>query len=452
MKHKILFISANRFKEPYPVYPLGISYLCTYLRKHFPEAEMKVFDMNLHDPEDLSGVIHQFKPSYIGVSLRNVDNVDSIKQESFFREYQAIIKVCREHSQAPVLLGGSAYSIFPELFFKKLLPDYGFIGEGEKSLCEFIRRHSSGRGFLDIEGLVFQNNDRINVNMRKEYSGKLALAFDESLVNYYWSRSGMLNIQTKRGCPFHCIYCTYPIIEGHKVRTLDADEIVKTLSEMKSKKGIDYVFFTDSVFNIQKGFNTELAEKMIDAKLDVKWGGYFTIRDLDKEHLVLLKRAGLTHIEFGTESLSDKTLKNYGKSFTVDDVIKVSALCREVDVHYAHFLILGGFGEDNDTLNETFENSRKIERSVFFPYVGMRIYPGTRLHQIALKEGMTQKQDDLLEPAYYIAPGIDIEDLKARASKTGKRWVFPDEDLSRGMKRMRMKNVKGPLWEYLIQG
>ena len=57
--------------------------------------------------------------------------------------------------------------------------------------------------------------------------------------------------------------------------------------------------------------------------------------------------------------------------------------------------------------------------------------------------------DNLLEPVYYIAPNIDYSTLKARAEKTGKRWVFPDEDVSLIMQRMRLRNRKGSLWHHL---
>jgi hypothetical protein len=57
--------------------------------------------------------------------------------------------------------------------------------------------------------------------------------------------------------------------------------------------------------------------------------------------------------------------------------------------------------------------------------------------------------DNLLEPVYYIAPGIDYSSLKERDDKTGKRWVFPDEDVAMIMRRMRLRNRKGSLWHHL---
>ena len=86
---------------------------------------------------------------------------------------------------------------------------------------------------------------------------------------------------------------------------------------------------------------------------------------------------------------------------------------------------------------------------MFFPFIGMRIYPGTRLAKIALAESVIDPADDLLEPVYYIAQGIDYTTLKARSEKTGKRWVYPDEDVTKVMQRMRSRNRKGSLWHHL---
>ncbi len=259
----------------------------------------------------------------------------------------------------------------------------------------------------------------------------------------------MLNIQTKRGCPHKCIYCTYPLIEGNKVRTLNADKIVETLSDLYFNKEINFVFFTDSVFNICDSFNTELAEKILRKGLKIKWGAYFSPHGLDKQTLKLYASAGLTHIEFGTESLSDRTLKNYGKHFCVQEVIDVSNLCNDIGIYFSHFLILGGYGETEETISEGFENSERFKNTVFFPYIGMRIYPGTRLQELAIQEGVIQDDDNLLEPAYYLANGINYSTLKTRADKTGRRFVFPDEDVVTVMNKMRARKRKGMLWHHL---
>jgi primosomal protein N' (replication factor Y) len=55
----------------------------------------------------------------------------------------------------------------------------------------------------------------------------------------------------------------------------------------------------------------------------------------------------------------------------------------------------------------------------------------------------------LREPVYYIAPGIDYDTLKERADQTGRRWVFPNEDVATAMNRLRKRKRKGSLWHHL---
>ncbi len=452
MNNKILFISANTFKVPYPVYPLGVSYVNTYVKENLPGFQTRILDMNLITHEELAKEIKDFDPGMIGVSLRNADNVDSTVVRSFISGYLKIMETIRSSSKAKVIIGGSAFSVFPELIFRELKPDFAIVGEGEKSLVELINRLQDKKETNDIEGLVYYDDDKIVINPRENYFSELEVEFEDTLIDYYWQHSGMLNIQTKRGCPFHCIYCTYPLIEGSRVRTLNPEKTVDSLKQLSEKKNIDYVFFTDSVFNISNEFNIRLAKRMIDNKVNIKWGAYFTLKNLDKELLCLLKESGLTHIEFGTEALSNTTLKTYRKEFSVDDILRISGWCNELSINHAHFLILGGYGETEQSLNETFYNSGKIENSVFFPFVGMRIYPRTSLQKLAIEEGVISADDDLLLPKYYISPDMpDLSKLKEMAAKTGKRWVFPDEDMSGPLEKMRKKNKKGPLWEYLIR-
>ncbi len=128
---------------------------------------------------------------------------------------------------------------------------------------------------LLLKGWSMRMHSATRVNEKKRYCPDPKVCFDAGLLEFYWKHGGMLNIQTKRGCPYQCIYCTYPLIEGSTVRTLDAGRVADTLADLYFKKKIDYVFFTDSIFNINNAYNLELAERMISKKMDLKWGGYF---------------------------------------------------------------------------------------------------------------------------------------------------------------------------------
>ncbi|MCC8036381.1 MAG: B12-binding domain-containing radical SAM protein, partial [Rikenellaceae bacterium] len=125
-------------------------------------------------------------------------------------------------------------------------------------------------------------------------------------------------------------------------------------------------------------------------------------------------------------------------------------ICLQANIYYSNFMILGGYGETEKTLMETMENSRRLRHTVIFPFVGMRIYPQTRLRDISIGEGIIEEKDDLFEPKYYISAGFDLQRAKVLAVGTGKAWVFPDDLSAKVIERIRLKrNKKGPAWEYL---
>jgi radical SAM superfamily enzyme YgiQ (UPF0313 family) len=449
-KKNILLVSANAYTTPYPVYPLGISYLYTYLKKHLPQHNYFIFDCNRQSLTDLSEILLKGAFDFVCVSVRNIDDNNIYEKNSFIAWYRQVIGEIKANSTAKIVIGGPGFSIFPELIFDTLRPDFGIKGEGEESLRQLFFKIENGDDLKEIEGLVYRNADNeIIVNHRSSFLNSIELSFDNKLIDYYWSRSGMLNIQTKRGCPYNCIYCSYPVIEGSKIRTLNADLIVDTLKDLYFNFGITYVFFTDSVFNISDDYNILLAKKIIESGVKVNWGAYFSPHNITREALTIFKKAGLTHIEFGTESFSDQQLRNYRKHFTFNEVLEISKISSDLGIFFAHFLILGGYGETEQSLDETFENSKKIQRSVYFPYIGMRIYPHTELYKIAVSEGRINSEKDLLEPVYYISKNINTDNIKERAMATGKKWIFPDYDDQGMMNIFRSRKIRGPLWEFL---
>ena len=444
----ILLVSANICQEPYQVFPLGMMCLHSYIKENYPNWNLAFFDFNLQNYEQFSSLLEKNQFDYIGISLRNCDDVNFYAKNSFVDHYVTICNISRTKTNAKLIVGGPCVSIFPEEILNLLNVDYAIVGEGEQSFTELINNLESGKEVSDIEGLVFRKEDKILVNPRTRFVSQSNVKFDEKLAQYYFNKGGMLNIQTKRGCPYQCIYCSYPVIDGKQIRTLDTKSVVENIKRLYFEQNINYLFFTDSVFNICEEYNIELAHRILESDVKINWGAYFSPNNFKKENMALYKRAGLTHIEFGTDSLSDTQLINYKKHFTFNDIKTASDICYELGIFYAHFLILCGIGETEETLNETFENSKKLKHTVFFPFIGMRIYPKTELYNIAIAETLITKED-ALKPVYYVSQNCNLETLVARAAQTGKRWVFPDEEKNPIVDKLRAKKRRGPLWEYL---
>ena len=82
------------------------------------------------------------------------------------------------------------------------------------------------------------------------------------------------------------------------------------------------------------------------------------------------------------------------------------------------FLLLGGPGEDRDTVSESLLFADSLSVDSMRITVGIRIYPYTPLARQALKDGLISADDDLLFPKFYIA-----DDLKMWTLETVKGWI-----------------------------
>ncbi len=448
---KILLISANKLKNPYPVYPLGLDYVAGSLStKH----EIRMLDLNeFEDNESVINTVKTFKTDVIGISLRNVDNTDAIDVKYFLEQYKSLINELKKNSSALIVIGGSAFTIFPSEFMKELNADYGIIGEGERLelLLNAIQGKKDPSG---IPGIISKN---IPAAVPEPWSKSISRKFNggNPYVSYYVNKGGMLNLQTKRGCSFKCIYCTYPYIEGKNLRLFNPAGIAKTAVELQNA-GAKYIFITDSALNCSYSHSMEVAKAFIKSGLSIPWGAFFAPSNPPADYYSTLADAGLSHAEFGTESISDTMLKNYRKPFKVKDVFASHELALKAGIHVAHYLLFGGPGENKSTLMESLANTEKLAKTVFFVFCGMRIFPHTELYEIAVKEGQIPDSRSLLEPVFYQSREISYNEIKKTVEEhAGGRsnWVIGSGSAktSRMLKRMYRHGYTGPLWERLIQ-
>ena len=69
------------------------------------------------------------------------------------------------------------------------------------------------------------------------------------------------------------------------------------------------------------------------------------------------------------------------------------------------FLLIGAPGETPQTIRESLDFAERLALDMFKVTVGVRIYPGSPLEEIARREGVVADDDDLLQPRFYAAPG-----------------------------------------------
>jgi radical SAM superfamily enzyme YgiQ (UPF0313 family) len=453
MPSRVLLISANRCTVPDPVFPLGLAHINAALRRGGHETRW--LD-RLSNSDRLVETLKEFRPDLVGISLRNIDDVLIRQRENFYDELVPFITAIRLHSRAPVVLGGSGFSIFPEQLLALTGADYGIAGEGELGILGLLDTLKSGGDFSRVPGLVHRQTGTIVINPSVPVLLDWQLTEADrppEITRTYLAASDTLNLQTQRGCHFLCCYCTYPLIEGKNHRRRPPEIVAAELASLQ-RHGAKFAFIVDSVFNSTQRHVTEICELILRRNIKISWGCFLRPRGLTAEMMDLMARAGLTCIEFGTDSFSDVTLKTYAKYFTFNDVFESSELARKRNIDYCHFLICGGPGETPGTLEESFENSLRLQRGTVMAVVGMRIYPGTPLFAQAVGEGVIQRDADLLAPAYYLAPGLTAEMIFSKLREFARRspsWIVgdPAPGYQELIHRLRKRGVAGPLWSYL---
>lgn len=447
-------INCNSTTNPFPVYPLGLSHLIATLEKagHL----VNLYDIQL-DRDGIEQRIADFRPEIVGLSLRNVDDTSSVTRQFYAATLVDVAETVRGLTGVPIVCGGSGFSLFPKALLQRSGADFGVVGEGETAMLALIDSLDDPEQLPLVPSLVWRRNGEIVINDRlgKAEENIVSPVRPPHLVDYYYKNSAMLNVQTQRGCAFKCCYCTYPVIEGSQFRFRPAADVCDDIEAVRDS-GAEYFFIVDSVFNTSRRHVIKICEEMIRRNLGMKWGCFLRPHKVDTDLVGLMAEAGLTHIEFGSDSLCDALLQSYGKHFTFEDIRIASEAACDARVHYAHFLIVGGPGESEATLLESYENSKKLRNTVFFPFIGMRIYPGTDLYRTALQDGIISPDDDLLEPAFYLSSEISSERIEAllqQFSSERKNWVYgatSPEDMA-VQARLREKGVAGPLWEFLTR-
>lgn len=442
---KILMISSNTFAYPYPVYPLGMAMVSASLAEKGHAVHQFDYFTEGKSSDRLKDEILKFSPDYVGISIRNIDDVDSLSDNTtVLSNERDIVKIVREHTKAPVIAGGAALSILPHDILSYIGADYGIVGAGEKSILALIESLDKDIQFPRISGDNKLQEGEINT---------ISPMWDKSMVDFYLSKSGMLNLQTKKGCPFKCSYCVYPSLEGSRFRFREPGSVVDDLEQANRLYNVDTFFFTDSVFNDPDGKYLELAEKIISSGLRIRWAGYFRPKGIRREELRLLKRSGLYAVEVGSDASTDTTLDAMCKGFSFDDVLEFYNGCIHEEISSAYFFIFGCPGETEQTIAEGLKNLRELKDGVIFIYSGIRILPDTRIYYQAVKEGIISKDAPLLNPVYYFSPHIDIREMNRLIEKEAgmnRKYIFPPDKGKMMTDAMHAFGYKGILWDKLL--
>jgi radical SAM superfamily enzyme YgiQ (UPF0313 family) len=418
-----VLISANTETMNMPTLPLGLACVAAATR----DAGNEVALLNLMfegDPRlGIRNSLEDFRPNVIGISVRNIDDQNMPHPQFLLAPVREVIASCRSLSDVPIILGGAGYSIFPESALRYLGADMGIQGEGEVVFPVVVDRIGKGAQVSDIPGICLPGQPAEGRSFEKNLDD---LPLPEPSL---WIPPGADNrnlwvpVQSRRGCPLDCTFCSTSAIEGRSVRRRSPDRMVKWLAEL-TETGCRNFNFVDNTFNLPPSYAKDLCRQVIQAELDLNLWCIIYPKWIDTALVELMRRAGCRQISFGFESGSDRMLRSLNKQFNRQEVSAVSKMFAEAGIERMGFLLLGGPGETKDSVEESLSFADSLNLEALKITVGLRIYRQTSLARTALSEGVIRVDEDLLLPRFYLTPELrDWLPERVATYKTSRPWV-----------------------------
>jgi radical SAM superfamily enzyme YgiQ (UPF0313 family) len=425
---RVLFISTNTEKITMETLPLGLACVAAATKKGGHDVAMVDLMAERDTRSVLEKAIEGFCPDIIAISVRNIDDQNMGNPRFLLDPVKEIVAVCRNLSGAMIILGGAGYSIFPDAALSFLGADMGIQGEGEEVFPELIERTERGVDLSGLPGLYLPGQDHRCQRSFVKNLDRLPLPDTDLWSTLSRKEELWMPVQTRRGCPLRCSYCSTELIEGRSIRRHSPEAIVQWIGRWR-REGVHQFYFVDNTFNLPASHAKEICRHLIDEDLKIRWWSIVYPKDVDRELVGLMARAGCEQVSIGFESGSEKVLKNMNKKFKPREVRRISEQLFEHGIRQMGFLLLGSPGETRESVEESLFFADSLKLDALKITVGVRIYPHTVLAKRAIRDGMILSDDDLLFPRFYLAGGLEswLLGTLRNWAETRPHWILPGQ-------------------------
>ena len=268
---RVLLISANTERINMPAPPLGLGLVATATRQ--AGHEVTFLDL-LSEPEPdvaVQRAIEAGSPEAIGISVRNIDDQDMGSRRFLLEPVKTLVTECRARTDAPIILGGAGYSMFPDAALAYLAADLGICGEGEvvfPALLERLQQAQDPSGLPGVHlagsGCRAGRQSSPNLDSLPLPDDNLWLTADPTTADLW------VPVQTRRGCALDCAYCSTADIEGRAVRARSPQLVVEHVGQV-AQAGFERFFFVDNTFNFPRSYAMELCRRIAAGWLNIAW-------------------------------------------------------------------------------------------------------------------------------------------------------------------------------------
>ncbi len=322
------------------------------------------------------------------------------------------------------VIGGIHVTIYPKEALN--YADTVLVGEGESIFKKFL---------IDFEG----------ANPKRLYKADAYVDLSLSPVPRYdllnTSLYSSYSIQTTRGCPRTCGYCTLPVMYGTEYRHKTVEQVLREIRAIKAVDPTPFIFFADDNMFIDR--RNSLALLNVIEKENIIWGTQTDISVANKpEILSLLKAAGCRWLFIGFENISKNSLELLDKNKWKANVASCYTEMIE-KIHKAGIYIWGSFmfGTDKDDAS-VFENTLEftMKNGIFSgSFTILTPLPGTELYMKMFRENRIIDNDWSRYTFWDVVykPALMTEEVLAR----GVAWIY-DKFYSPENTKKRMAMIK----------
>jgi anaerobic magnesium-protoporphyrin IX monomethyl ester cyclase len=345
----------------------------------------------------------------------------------------AFAQKAKERAGCRIAVCGAHATALPEDMLAEPAIDFVLLGEYDYTLRDLARALAGPRTELAaIEGLGWKDGTAVRLNPRRPPIADIdELPFPDfgqlppRNYNEPLSRSfPHAKIITSRGCPYHCSFCTVPLLAGPRYRTHSLPYLIRLVRHLVETQGVKELYFDDDILTIERA--KAIAQALLDADLHLPWSCWMHW-NVSRDDLALLKKSGCFAIKVGIESADPEVRKQADKSRV--EIPNIRRLIK--DCHALHLLIHGSFmlglpGDTKASLRRTVDLAFSLGLDACQFSIATPL-PGTPLYRMAKEHGWLTTEDwsqfEGLESCVVSYPECSREDILAAMALVRTRKV-----------------------------
>lgn len=284
--------------------------------------------------------------------------------------YHIVLRIaCEVRKRQPdikIILGGPQATVLAHPTMEAMpFVDYICTDEGENTIVPFLHAllRCSGDGLDKIPGLLYRNNGTIVKNDQPVpltdldsvpyWNDTLLLPEEGAAEPDISSPYYLMSIDTGRGCPYNCTYCSTSYFWHRRYRMKSPERIVQDIRYYKDKFGIRSFDIAHDAFTVDQKLVSKVCDAIIDEKLDIIWHCTTRIDCISKELILKMKQAGMYRISFGIETGSARMQKLIKKNLDLDKIKPMVQFLLENDLKMCLFFMYGFPDETLEDLTQT---------------------------------------------------------------------------------------------------